>query len=240
MRGPHPPSVQWPRYQQWWPQWSYPVQRPKVTVKEGSLSNHRNSWFASRIEGGPPHGSGPQVEECQAFVQEVGAFARGGQRTAAVGLRSGAHGKISRGDGRQGLVLLLVPPRRAPRPHSREDPQVGHRVGSISRGGDQAGGGSEETFMVSVSAFSGWWRCVSARVGCVAVCWPAPGCTHGDFDQSWKHSGSLESIQPVSVTQGHIRHTQDECEGSCPSWTSIVESASKDKAQCASVGNLGR
>ena len=46
-------------------------------------------------------------------------------------------------------------------------------------------------------------------VGCFARsgCWSAPGCAHGNFDQSWKHSGSVELIQPVGVTQGHIRHT---------------------------------
>ena len=55
-----------------------------------------------------------------------------------------------------------------------------------------------------------------------SACWTAPGCAHGDFDQSWKHFGAVESIQPVGVTQGVIRHTlQDEGKilyARCASW----------------------
>ena len=55
----------------------------------------------------------------------------------------------------------------------------------------------------------GWGALCRCKIGCSArsTCWPAPGCAHRDFDQSWKHSGSVKSIQPVGVTQGVIRHT---------------------------------
>ena len=54
VRGPRPPSVQWPRHQQWGPQWSYPVQRPKVTdVKEGSPSKRR--WQRGNVVQGNPN-----------------------------------------------------------------------------------------------------------------------------------------------------------------------------------------
>ena len=146
VRGPRPPSVQWPRHQQWGPQWSYPVQRPKVRSRrvprrsaggsEATLCREsrrcaggctfadrtigescgncwrrrfrRNSWIASRTEGSPPRASGPSSGSPSrgmpsihsTFAEEVGASAGGtGQRTAAVGHRSGAHGKISRGEG---------------------------------------------------------------------------------------------------------------------------------------------
>ena len=266
VRGPRPPSVQWPRYQQWrapsgvilFSDPESPRSRrvpprsaggSEATLCRGIPTKcrplhvrgsndwrefgnswrrrfRRNSWVASRTEGSPPRGSGPSSGSPSrgmpsihsTFAEEVGASAGGtGQRTAAVGHRSGAHGKISRGDGqgdRASSHCWWCP--GGPHAHTaREDPRVGRRVGSIegSRGrdGDRARGGSEETFTVSVSAFTGfgWWRCVAARVGCFArsACWPAPGCAHGDFDQSWKHSGSVESIQPVGVTQGHTRHT---------------------------------
>ena len=52
VRGPRPPPVQWPRQQPWGPQWSYPVQRPKVTeVKEGSPSKRR--WQRGNVQGNP-------------------------------------------------------------------------------------------------------------------------------------------------------------------------------------------
>ena len=52
VRGPRPPSVQWPRQQPWGPQWSYPVQRSKVSeVKEGSPSKRR--WQRGNVQGNP-------------------------------------------------------------------------------------------------------------------------------------------------------------------------------------------
>ena len=85
-----------------------------------------------------------QVEECQAFFQRsrrrLEHLQEGtGQRTAAVGHRSGAHGKISRGDGQDDRAR----PNSGPHAHTaREDPRAGRRAGSIEgtlgRDGDQA------------------------------------------------------------------------------------------------------
>ena len=52
VRGPRPPSVQWPRRHPWAPQWSYPVQRPSVSkVKE---SPPKRRWQrGNEVQGNP-------------------------------------------------------------------------------------------------------------------------------------------------------------------------------------------
>ena len=68
---------------------------------------------------------------------------------------------------------------------------------------------------------------------------------HGNFDQLWKHSGSVESIQSVGVTQGRIRHTQDECKilfVRCASWGGKERRSPLSKAessQCSESGPPG-
>ena len=51
VRGPRPPSVQWPRHQPWGHQWSFPVQRP--TVSEVKAPSKRRWQRGNVVQGNP-------------------------------------------------------------------------------------------------------------------------------------------------------------------------------------------
>ena len=151
-----------------------------------------------------------QVEECQAFIkrsQNRLARLEGGtsEGTAGAGRRDGSCGQVSRRDGQ-------VNSSRSNRARSHtagQDPRagLGGRAVEVTRcrDGDGTGGGTEETFQIIVSSFSGpRWRPRSggARVGSIAC--PAGRTVqrgdHGDSHQPREHfSSEFQPVQPIGL-----------------------------------------